>query len=174
MKTLAPGTAYSDSTSTAFSPSAEKQQTQVSPTYHAAARSLDAELDSQPGSPGPAESELNTYNSGKVLGLVAGAYAVLSRAFHVIIDLIASQLADGHLQFFDFDHEMYKSILLQQVRRCLGLALRRGWAKLMLNRYRDLVQHPNQRRPMAAEATDENDEEAHAFYHHTHSPGNGG
>ena len=32
----------------------------------------------------------------------------------------------------------------------------------------------NQPRPMAAEATDEDDEEAHAFYHHTHPPGYGG
>ena len=37
----------------------------------------------------------------------------------------------------------------------------------MLDRCRDLVQHPNQPRPMATEATDEDDEEAHAFYHHT-------
>ena len=27
---------------------------------------------------------------------------------------------------------------------------------------------PNQPRPTAAEATDEDDEEANAFYHHTH------
>ena len=55
MKTLAPGAVRSESTSTAFSHSAEKRQKQVSPAYHAAARSLDAELDldSLPGSPGP-------------------------------------------------------------------------------------------------------------------------
>ena len=54
---------------------------QVSPAYHAAARCLDAELGSQPGSPGPVEPELNTYNSANVLGLVAGAFAELSSAF---------------------------------------------------------------------------------------------
>ena len=86
MKTLAPGIAYSESASAAFSHSVEKRQEQVSPAYRAAARSLDAELGSQPGSPGPVESELNTYNPGKVLGLVAGAYAELSSASHVIID----------------------------------------------------------------------------------------
>ena len=53
----------------------------------------------------------------------------------------------------------------------LGLSLHRGWAKLMLYRFRDLVQHPNQLRPMATEATDEDDEKAHAFYHHNHPPG---
>ena len=46
--------------------------------------------------------------------------------------------------------------------------------KPMLGRYRDLVQHSNQPRPTAAEATDEDYEEAHAFYHHSHPPGYGG
>ena len=69
---------------------------------------------------------------------------------------------------------MCKSVFLQQVRRGLGLALHRGWAKLMPDRCRDLVQHPNQPRPTAAEATDGDGEEAHATYHHTHSPGYGG
>ena len=142
----------------------------VHPAYHAAARSLDAELDSQPGSPGPVESELNTFNSGKALGFVAGAYAEPSSAFHVITDLIASQLADEHLQFFDLDHGTCKSISLQQVRRSLGLALHRGWAKLKLGGCRDLAQHTNQPRPMAAEATDEDDKEALAFYLHTLTP----
>ena len=76
--------------------------------------SLDAELDSQPGSPKPVKSELNTCNSGKALDLVAGAYAELSSAFHVIIDLIASQLADGHLLFFDIDHGTCKSLFLSR------------------------------------------------------------
>ena len=62
MKTLAPGAVYSESAPTALSHSVEKRQEQVSPAYHAAARPLDAELGSLPGSPGPVESELNTYN----------------------------------------------------------------------------------------------------------------
>ena len=122
-KALAPGEAHSESTSAAFSHSTDKRQKQVSPVYHAAARSPDAELDSQPDSPRPVESELNTYNSGNVHGLVASAHAELSRAFHATIDLIASQLANGHLQFFDIDHGTCKSIFLQQVRRGLELAL---------------------------------------------------
>ena len=76
-------------------------QNKVTPAYYAAARSLDAELNSQPGSPIPVESKLNTYNPWKVLGLVAGAYAELPSAFDLIADLGASQLADGNLQFFD-------------------------------------------------------------------------
>ena len=41
MKALAPGTAHPESTSTAFSHTAEKRQKQGSPAYHASARSLD-------------------------------------------------------------------------------------------------------------------------------------
>ena len=73
MKTLASGEACSESSSTGFSHSVEKQLKQVSPAYLAATRSLDAELNSQPGSPGQVVSELNSFNSGKVLGLVTGA-----------------------------------------------------------------------------------------------------
>ena len=43
------------------------------------------------------------YNSSGVLSLVAGAYGELSSAFHVAIYLIASQLADMHLRFYDID-----------------------------------------------------------------------
>ena len=63
MKALTPWEAYSEFTSAAFSYSVEKRQKQVSPACPAAAKSLDVEIDSQPGLPGPVESELSTYNS---------------------------------------------------------------------------------------------------------------
>ena len=116
MKAHAPGAAYSESTSTAFSHSAEKPLKQVTSVYHAAARSLAAELGPQTGSPGPVESELKACNSGKVVGLVAGAFAELLSAFHVIIDLVASQFADAHLLPFDIDYGTCRSIFHQQVR----------------------------------------------------------
>ena len=177
IKTLTPGSANPESTSAALSHSVEKRQKQVSPAYHAAARSLESELDSKPGSSGPVESELNIKHSGNVVGHVAVAYAELLSAIQVIIDLIAFHFKDGHLRFFDIDHGTCKSIYLHQVWRGLGLSLHRGWANLVLDRCRDLVQHPNQPRPMATEATeatDEDDEETYAFYHHTHPPGYGG
>ena len=37
------------------------------------------------------------------MGLVAGKCGELTSAFHDNTDLIASQLADGHLQFFDIN-----------------------------------------------------------------------
>ena len=44
----------------------------------------------------------------------------------------------------------------------------------MLDRRRNLLPHPNQPRPTAALATDEDGEEARAFYHYTHPPDYGG
>ena len=44
----------------------------------------------------------------------------------------------------------------------------------MTDRCRELVQHPNLTRPAVAEATEKDDEEASAFYHHTHPPGYAG
>ena len=84
---------------------------------------------------------------------------------------IATELADGHPQFFNLDPGRCNSIALQQVLRSPGL--HRGWAKPMLDRCRDLVQQPNQTRPTVAEATDEVGKEARASYHYTHAPGYG-
>ena len=59
---------------------------------------------------------------------------------------------------------------LKEVRSGLGLALHHGWAKLMPAPCRDPLRQLNQPRSMAVEATDEDGEEACAFYHHTHPP----
>ena len=81
----------------------------------------------------------------------------LSSAFRVIINPVASELADWHLKFFNTDHGTCKSIFLQHGRGGLGLALNRGWAKIMLDRSLKLVQHPNHPRP-TAEAADKDGE----------------
>ena len=131
MKTLAPGAAHSESKSAAFPHFAHETTEASQPRLPRCGQVSRRGARLTPGSPGPVESELNTCNSEKVLGLVADACAELSSAFTVTIDLVASQLADGHLQFFDIDHGTCKFIFLQQVRRGLGLALHSGWAKPM-------------------------------------------
>ena len=72
--------------------------------------------------PDQSSPSLTPTTRGKTAGLVAGAYWELHGAFHITADLIASQLADGHLQFFDTDHGPCKSIFLQQARKSPGLA----------------------------------------------------
>ena len=171
-KTLAPGKAYSETASTEFAAVANKRQIEVTRQYRTTAKHLDAKLGTPPDEIGPVETELNTYNSGAVVGLVAGAFGEMSEGVHCITSFIASELASDHLQFFALDPCMVKSIFLRRVRRSLGLRAHRGWAKLLLDRTRDLVQHPNQ--PRNARTTDEDDAEAHTHYHQTHPPGRNG
>ena len=171
-KTLAPGKAYSETASTEFAAVANKRQVEVTRQYRTKARHLDAKLGTPPDEIGPVETELNTYNSGAVVGLVAGAFGEMSEGVHCITSFIASELASDHLQFFALDPGMVRSIFLRRVRRSLGLKAHRGWAKLLLDRTRDLVQHPNQ--PRNARTTDEDDAEAYTHYHQTHPPGRNG
>ena len=73
-KTLAPGKAYSETASTEFAAVANKRQVEVTRQYRTTAKHLDAKLGTPPDEIGPVETELNTYNSGAVVGLVAGAF----------------------------------------------------------------------------------------------------
>ena len=68
-------------------------------------------------------------------------YGELTSAFHEVIDLIASELADENPYFFDIKRGTCKSIFLQKIRRGMGLALIRGWAKLMPGRCQELGQY---------------------------------
>ena len=169
VKTLAPGQTYSQSTSEMFSAAVAKRQSKVSKDYHNAARKLDQKLGTPPGVLGKVETEMNRYNSGEVVGLVVGAYAELSEHVHALIGLVADELTADYMQFFDLNHKQTKSVFLRQTRRICGLTAHRGWAKLLLDRCRDLVQHPNQ--PRSTRWNDEDDAEAHAHYHYTHPPG---
>ena len=49
-------------------------------------------------------------------------------AFHGTTDLVASELADRHLQFFGIDFGTCKPINIQQVRGDMGFALYLGGA----------------------------------------------
>ena len=61
----------------------------------------------------------------------------------------------------------------QRIRRSIGLAVHRGWAKLLLGRCRDLAQDPRQPRTHTRE-TDEDDAEAHEYFHFHQTRGRGG
>jgi hypothetical protein len=168
-KTLGPGQAYSESAATDYAGSVKKRQEKVSKDYHTSAKRLDETLGTASGTIGPVETELNGYNSGNVAGLVTGAYGEMSGAVHDLADLIATELAADHLQFFDIDPKACKSMFLQQVRRSWGLAAHRGWAKLLLDRTRDLVEHPNQ--PRDTRTTNRDAAEAYMQHHDTNPPG---
>ena len=104
---------------------------------------LDVMLGTPPDTIGPVETELNTYNSGAVVGLVSGAFGEMSEGVHCSTSSVASELDSDHLHFFALDPGMDSSIFPRGVRRNIGFKVHRGWAKPLLDRTRDLAPHPS-------------------------------
>ena len=116
---------------------------------------------------------MKTYNSGRLSGLAVGAFGEVSSHIRDLADVVACELSAKYLAFFDIAKKESKGIFTQRIRRSLGLAVHRGWAKLLLDRCHDLVEDPRQPRRRAHE-TDEDDAEAHEYYHFLQTRGRGG
>ena len=58
----------------AFGACVQKRADKVHKDFHKTARKLDAKLGTHADATGPAEAEMNSYNSGRVSGLVVGAF----------------------------------------------------------------------------------------------------
>ena len=67
-----------------------------------------------------------------------GAIGKVSMQAHDLADLVACELNAEHLALFDDAMNESKQMFTQQIRRSIGLAVHRGWAKLLLGRFRDL------------------------------------
>ena len=120
-----------------------KRQQEVNGKYHKKAGELDLEQGTAPGNTGPFEKELNEYGQkGRVIAPVVGAFAEMSPDTYAIADLISSVLADEHCSFFADKPSEAKSMFTQRLYRSLGLAAHLGWARLLVDRYRDLVEVP--------------------------------
>ena len=101
-KTLAPGQAYSDSPSMAFGASAEKRAGRVHEDYHKTAKKLDAKLGTHADATGPVETEMNSYNSGRVSGLVVGAFGGVSMQVRVLSHARQMRTTPRHTSTFIF------------------------------------------------------------------------
>ena len=122
---------------------AKKRQKQVNDDYHKRAAKLDEKLGTAAGSTGPFEKELNQYGQkGRVAGPVVGAFAETSPDTYAIADLVASVLAAEHCSFYSEKPSEAKALFSQQLYRSLGLTAHLGWARLLVDRHRDLVQVP--------------------------------
>ena len=116
---------------------------------------------------------MNSYNSGSVSGFVVGAFREISMQVRDLADLVACKRNAEHLALFDGAMNESKQMLLQRIRRSIGLAVHRGWAKLLLDRCRELDQDPRQPRTHTRE-TDEDGAEAHEHFHFHQTRGGGG
>ena len=88
-----------------------------------------------------------------------------------LADLVACELNAEHLALFD-DAMNESKQMFTLIRRSIALAVNRGWAKLLLDRCRYLVQDPRQPRTQTRE-TDEDDAEAHRYFHFHQTRGRG-
>ena len=126
VKTLAPGQIYSESASTAPGESVQKRADKVHRDYHKTAKKLDAKLGTPADVTGPVETEMNSYNSGRVSGFVVGAFGEVSMQIRDLADLVACELNAEHLALFDGAMNESKQMFTQRIRRSIGLAVHRG------------------------------------------------
>ena len=65
----------------------------------------------------------------------------MSSDVDALADITASALAADHIQFFSTSAAEAKFMYKQRIRAAWGHAAHRGWARLLLDRRRDLIVH---------------------------------
>jgi hypothetical protein len=162
VKTLSPATAYE-------CPHPENaldaKHRSVNTSYHRNARNLDLLAGTPHGTTGPVETTLNTYDQGRVQGLVFGAFGGVSDTVQVILKKVTKEAALDYCRNFDVTPGAARSIISSRMNQELGLSIHLAWAKLLLNRVRDFVIRPADFR---APAPDDLDEDTEAIRNHHH------
>jgi len=81
---------------------------------------------------------------------------------------VASSLARTHVSYYNDDAKRTKGMYRQRIQKAWGHTAHRGWARLLLNRGRDLIIHDPAHRGAngAAIPTDEGDQDGHFFFNH--------
>jgi hypothetical protein len=120
-----------------------KRQAEVNTNYHKRVAKLDESLGTAAGATGPFAKELMQYgHGGRVLAPVIGAFAEMSPDTYAICDLAATVLAAEHCSFFSDTPSDAKALYTQRLYQSVGLAAHLGWARLLVDRFRDLVETP--------------------------------
>ena len=135
---------YARDSSGAVSAVVNKKQGDVNKDYHRKAKALDDELGTDQDCEGPYVKELKTYgkSGGEVVAPVVGAFGEMSEHVYAIVDLVATLLGEEHCRTYSDKPATAKAMYTQRIRRSLGLAAHLGWARLLSDRLRDLVQTP--------------------------------
>jgi len=101
-----------------------------------------------------------------VLVFVKGSFAEMSGDVSRICDIIAHDLAQTLVSYYNGDAKCTKSMYRQRTHEAWGHTSHRGWARLLIDRARDLVIHGPAYRGAngAAVTTDEDDQDGHFFF----------
>ena len=121
-----------------------------------------------PGSDGPMANIFKRYNGGRVLVFVVGVFAEMSGDVSRIYGTTAHDLARTHVSYYNDDAKRTKGMYRQRIQKAWGHTAHRGWARLLLNRARDLIIHGPAHRGAngAAKPTDEDNQDGHFFFNH--------
>ena len=84
---------------------------------------------------------------GRVLVFVVGAFAEMSEDVSRICDIIAHDLARTHISYYNDDSKRTKGMYRQHIQKAWVHTAHRGWARLLLDRARDLIIHGPAHRP---------------------------
>ena len=81
---------------------------------------------------------------------------------------IAHELARTHVSYYNDDTRRTKGMYRTRIQKAWGHTAHRGWARLLLDRTRDLIIHGSAHRGAngVAMPTDEDDQDGHFFYNH--------
>ena len=85
-----------------------------------------------------------------------------------ICDIIAHDLARTHVSYYNDYARRTKGMYRTRIQKAWGHTAHRGWARLLLDRARDLTIHGSAHRGAngVAMPTDEDDQDGHFFYNH--------
>ena len=162
VKTKAPNSDYHQ-----IMPPVAARQAEVARDYLKRAARIGELNGHPPGTDGPMVTALKGYNGGQVLVLVMGAFAEMSGDVSRICDIIAHELASTHVSYYNDDAKRTKGMYRRRIQKAWGHTAHRGWARLLLDRARDLIIHgPAQRGANGAMPTDEDDQDGHFFFNH--------
>jgi len=121
-----------------------------------------------PGSKGQMVAALKRYNGGRVLVFVMGAFAEMPEDVSHIFGIIASDLARTHVSYYNDDTKRTKGMYKQRIQKAWGHTAHRDWARLFLDRARDLIIHGPAHLGAngAAMPTDEDDQVGSVFFNY--------
>ena len=109
---------------------------------------------------------LKRHNGGRVLVFVMGAFAEMPGDVSRICGIIAHDLALTHVSYYNDDAKRTEGMYRKRIQMAWKHTAHRGWARLLLNRARDLIIHGPAHRGAngAAMPTDEGDQDGLFFF----------
>ena len=146
-------------------PPVAARQAEVARDYLKRAAGIDELNGHPPGTDGPMVTALKGCNGGRVLVFGMGAFAEVPDDVSRICGIIAHELARTHVSYYSDDAKRTKGMYRQRIQKDRGHTAHRGWARLLLDRARDLITHgPAQRGANgAAMPMDEDHQDGHFF-----------